>query len=97
MYWNNAGGYYEDISPDVADDEVSPWEENEARLQQRLPAFSAGQGAATVADADAAARAHRRDMISILDSVLDLEDCSDPPPAMGLKLLHIEPFGNLQK
>ena len=40
MYWNNSGGYYDDISPDPKDGEKSPWHENESDLQKRLPAFS---------------------------------------------------------
>ncbi len=40
MYWNNSGGYYEDISPDPDDLEESPWKANESDLQKRLPAFS---------------------------------------------------------
>ncbi len=40
MYWNNSGGFYEDISPDPQDDEISPWHKNECDLQERIPAFS---------------------------------------------------------
>ena len=99
MYWNNSGGYYEDISPDVADDEVSPGAGDETQLQQRLPAFSGGSGSASGEAAAAAARERRKDMISILDSALDLEDMTETsaPQPVGLKLLHIEPFGTLQK
>ena len=44
MYWNNSGGDYADISPDITDDELSPWYADEAALQTRLPAFSSGSG-----------------------------------------------------
>ena len=40
MYWNNSGGNYDDISPDPNPAEKSPWHENEADLQPRLPGFS---------------------------------------------------------
>lgn len=96
MYWNNSGGYYEDISPDVADDEVSPWHKDEAALQQRLPAFSSGKNIKEELKETAEEKAHRELMICILDSILDQEDQSST--ALPLMLLHLEsPLGTMQK
>ena len=42
MYWNNSGGFYDDISPDPEENEMSPWRKDEVDLQTRVPAFSSG-------------------------------------------------------
>lgn len=70
MYWNNSGGYYDDISPDPADNEESPWKKNEADLQNRLPAFSSGsEGLVSSVNLEEINK-WNQDMISILDTVM---------------------------
>ena len=100
MYWNNSGGNYDDISPDVGDS-VSPWVENEADLQKRLPAFSSEDKVNTEAylmqkmEQD---KEHRKAMISILDSLLEKEyEYEEPASNIGFHLLNIGPFGPLHK
>lgn len=78
MYWNNSGRY-DDIFPDPAPEQKSPWYADEGALQKRKPAFSSG-------DVDVSAfkpafsgnyaeyqKARAKDMITILDTVRDAE------------------------
>ncbi|MBQ3801173.1 MAG: hypothetical protein II837_12855, partial [Treponema sp.] len=100
MYWNNSGGDYADISPDIADDELSPWYADEAALQTRLPAFSSGSrplsgenGSSPLAakgDTEALMR-HRQDMISILNSMLYKD--YDPDDKASVRFLRVLPPG----
>ncbi len=101
MYWNNSGGNYGDISPDVGSDSVSPWYADEAGLQSRLPAFSSGmQSSAQKGDAGqkVVSRNHCKAMISILDSMLIKEYAEDgsmnfPLPGNGgQNFLLVPPF-----
>ena len=108
MYWNNSGGNYDDISPDVADEAESPWAENEAKLQERLPAFSSGaDGRAKkqkllqeeerkALEKEEAREAHRADMVAILDSIL-YKVYEEIPNASPVQFLHIPLFFSLLK
>ncbi|MBQ9538401.1 MAG: hypothetical protein IJU95_03950 [Treponema sp.] len=96
MYWNNSGGDYGDISPDISDDELSPWYSDEAALQTRLPAFSSGARPSSSKDGSSVPLAaasnqdisqHRQDMISILNSMLYKEYESDSSPRRFLRVL----------
>ncbi|MCR5762401.1 MAG: hypothetical protein K6G00_03365 [Treponema sp.] len=105
MYWNNSGGNYEDISPDIGDS-VSPWVENEADLQERLPAFSSGK---KVNAEEAflqklnAEKEHRKAMISILDSLWEKEyeykekTRSEPSQNISIHLLNVGHLRPLHK
>ena len=107
MYWNNSGGNYDDISPDIGD-EPSPWKENESDLQQRLPAFSSGtkvnpeQVRLQIIDSE---NEHRKAMISILDSLLEKEyeykknalADSSLNRNIGIHFLNVGNFGPLHK
>lgn len=82
MYWNNSGGNYDDISPDPADNELSPWHKNEAALQNRLPAFSTEQEDQEALEAylnneKLRLEAKNADMISILDAILQKDAEAD--------------------
>lgn len=100
MYWNNSGGDYADISPDIADDELSPWYADEAALQTRLPAFSSGSrpvsgkggSSSPLASTESleALMQHRQDMISILNSMLYKD--YDPDDKASVKFLNILPL-----
>ncbi|MBR1912363.1 MAG: hypothetical protein IJ828_08420 [Treponema sp.] len=100
MYWNNSGGNYDDISPDVGDS-VSPWIENEANLQERLPAFSTGSkkdAEDALLQAFESEQEHRKAMISILDSLWEKEyeyraaARSESSRNIGFHLLNIGPL-----
>ncbi|HBB42232.1 MAG TPA: hypothetical protein DCZ74_01820 [Treponema sp.] len=101
MYWNNSGGMYDDISPDPAPDQASPWKENESALQYRLPAFSSSpdsreanvSNSRTQAAADTPA--DNSAMISILDSILyPVPDTPSAEPTLNSSLmLRVESFG----
>ena len=94
LYWNNSGGMYDDISPDIADDAVSPWEKNEAALQKRLPAFSSGRGIKFSRKNAYGSNESREAMVSILNTVLEQEwEQSAENSGSGNSLLMIEPFG----
>ncbi len=105
MYWNNSGGNYDDISPDVGDS-VSPWIENEANLQERLPAFSTGSkkdAEDALLQAFESEQEHRKAMISILDSLWEKEyeyraaARSESSRNIGFHLLNIGHLGPLHK
>lgn len=96
MHWNNSGGYYEDISPDPQDNEISPWHENECDLQKRIPAFSMG----TKGNLDSGLQTleqkkeNAKDMISIWNSVLGNEPEYETPSVTTRNFLHVKPvFG----
>ena len=94
MYWNNSGGWYEDISPDISDDDVSPWAKNETDLQKRLPAFSSGKPASKIPN-DPLSRKDKGDaMISILNTVLEQEweEPESKRVSSNPNLLIVEPF-----
>ncbi len=94
MYWNNSGGFYDDISPDPKDDVLSPWKEQESQLQKRIPAFSSGKEKTEVFSEDQIKKEKERNeaMISILDTVLNQEN--EDSFNYSVHLLHIEPKGN---
>lgn len=78
MYWNNSGGYYEDISPDPQDTEISPWAKDEADLQKRLPAFGSKTNkydniSMNKNDILQKQRQTYEEILSILNTVLDQE------------------------
>ena len=94
MYWNNSGGFYDDISPDPKDDVLSPWKEQESQLQKRIPAFSSGKEKTEVFSDEQIKKEKERNeaMISILDTVLNQEN--EDSFNYSVHLLHIEPKGN---
>lgn len=93
MYWNNSGGYYEDISPDPQDNEISPWHKNECDLQKRLPAFSSGEKAKQPAPENAEEEELRsKEMISIWHSVLEQDADYEVRAVPSRNLLRIRPF-----
>ncbi len=94
MYWNNSGGFYDDISPDPEDDALSPWKEQESQLQKRIPAFSSGKEKSKVFSEEQIKKEKERNeaMISILDTVLNQEN--EDAFNYSVHLLHIEPMGN---
>ena len=96
LYWNNSGGMYEDISPDISDTDISPWEKDETALQKRLPAFSTGK---TGGQFSKTSRTNINDareaMVSILNTVLEQEwEEAAENHERGSSLLMIEPFGS---
>ncbi len=98
MYWNNSGGNYDDISPDVGDDGVSPWYDNEAKNQTRLPAFSS-DSKQTKNDYLACinlSEEHRKAMISIWDEVLN-KSYEDEQKNAKIPLLHIPLFDTMKQ
>ena len=94
MYWNNSGGYYEDISPDPQDEEISPWHKDECDLQKRLPAFSSDhKDLKNLSELQKALEEERnKKMISILDTVLNPED-ENEAGTITIPLLRINAFG----
>ena len=96
MYWNNSGGFYDDISPDPEPEELSPWKENESDLQKRLPAFSSEndlQKNSAYSQEELESEIERsKAMISILDTVLNQEN--EDSYNYSVHLLHIEPMVN---
>ena len=105
MYWNNSGGNYDDISPDIGDT-VSPWFDNEAKLQQRLPAFSSGEkmnSEQALLQKFELEQEHRKAMISILDSIWEKEyeykekTLSGSSRNISIHLLNIGHLGPLHK
>ncbi len=108
MYWNNSGGNYDDISPDITDDAESPWADHEAKLQKRLPAFSSGDDGRArqeelqreekreSIEKNEARKAHRADMLSILDSLL-YKVYEDLPASSYPRFLNIAPILNFWK
>ncbi len=100
MYWNNSGGMYDDISPDVGNDQLSPWKEQESDLQQRRPAFSTGSNAGVKTDEVSIisrALSHQKDMISILDSMLAKEHELELEARQRIRLLHVTPFFTMKE
>lgn len=100
MYWNNSGGYYEDISPDPGDNEMSPWHANEKDLQKRVPAFSGGGLSSTVVTDNLFHGSKGQDLISVWDSILeqeqtDINDYATGSSSMPKAMLYIKPFGVL--
>ena len=95
MYWNNSGGNYDDISPDPADDEVSPWHANESDLQRRLPAFSAPEPSSFQFNLEKQ-KAVADEMISLWHSVLQHRiETEEATVQQGQSLLYIDHhFGN---
>ena len=97
MYWNNSGGYYEDISPDPKDTELSPWKVNESALQKRLPAFSLDEYGKDLAQAvkvqGSTSRESRDAMLTILDTVLNQGREDWTSTAVSPHLLSIEAVG----
>ena len=94
MYWNNSGGYYEDISPDPEDSVLSPWHHNEAAKQTRIPAFSMGNGSDStdgVASGDYSSSFNSDEMLSVWNTVLEQEDYDKPVPSKH-GFLKVEPF-----
>ena len=102
MYWNNSGGYYEDISPDPDDSQESPWKENESNLQHRLPAFSSdSEPIVSYAPTLEELKKQQADIVMILNTVLDQEWNDDLKNAEKRhsrnsthNFLYLEPFGN---
>ena len=94
MYWNNSGGWYDDISPDINDDDVSPWTQNEADLQKRLPAFSSGKPASKIPNDPLSIKNKSDAMISILNTVLEQEweEPESKRVSSNPNLLIVEPF-----
>ncbi len=96
MYWNNSGGFYDDISPDPEETELSPWKENESDLQKRLPAFSSEndlQKNSSYSKEELESEIERsKAMISILDTVVNQEN--EDSYNYSVHLLHIEPMVN---
>ncbi|MDY4901977.1 MAG: putative glycoside hydrolase [Treponema sp.] len=102
MYWNNSGGYYEDISPDPDDSQESPWKENESNLQHRLPAFSSdSEPIVSYAPTLEELKKQQADIVMILNTVLDQEWDDDLKNVEKRhsrnsthNFLYLEPFGN---
>ena len=94
MYWNNSGGWYEDISPDISDDDVSPWAKNETYLQKRIPAFSSGKPASKIPNDPLSIKNKSDAMISILNTVLEQEweEPEGKKISKNPNLLIVEPF-----
>lgn len=96
MYWNNSGGFYDDISPDPEPEELSPWKENESDLQKRIPAFSSENSAkenSSYSKEELESEIERsKAMISILDTVLNQEN--EDSYNYSVHLLHIDPMVN---
>ena len=100
MYWNNSGGNYDDISPDIGNSE-SPWKESEADLQKRLPAFS---GSSITAEEAIQLKINaeierRKTMISIMDSLWEKEyEYREPySPRWKIHLLNVGTLPPLHK
>lgn len=77
MYWNNSGRY-DDIFPDPAPEQKSPWYSDEGALQKRIPAFSSDTDASQYkpkfgGDYQAKQKAHAEEMEEILASVRKAE------------------------
>lgn len=93
MYWNNSGGYYEDISPDPQDNEISPWHKNECDLQKRLPAFSSGEKTNSAVPKDLKEDSlHSDEMISVWNSVLEQDTDYEGRAVPARNFLRIKPF-----
>ncbi|MGN0728838.1 putative glycoside hydrolase [Treponema sp.] len=93
MHWNNSGGYYEDISPDPLDTEISPWHANECDLQKRIPAFSKGEKKFDL-NIENLNREKEIDMISIWNSVMEREIEYEGGASASGNFLHVKPgFG----
>ncbi|WP_318714231.1 putative glycoside hydrolase [Treponema sp.] len=92
MYWNNSGGYYEDISPDPEDSTLSPWHHNEAAKQTRIPAFSKemnpGESEEGLADDKLI---NKDEILSVWNTVLEQEDYENPGSTTR-NFLMVEPF-----
>ena len=90
MYWNNSGGYYDDISPDPGDNIDSPWKANEADLQKHLPAFSSADGQNYSQTEWDEFMQWNRDMVTILDTVLWPEE--DKTGSVRGSFLNVSPL-----
>lgn len=91
MYWNNSGGYYEDISPDPEDSVLSPWHHNEAAKQTRIPAFSKenlNDNSDGLAEGNAMGN---EEMLSVWNTVLEQDDY-ESPVVRPRNFLMVEPF-----
>lgn len=78
MHWNNSGGYYEDISPDPGDNQLSPWKADESDLQKRIPAFGSNSEEDGLLSLSSKEILHKQkqdyeQIISMLNTVLDQE------------------------
>ena len=99
MHWNNSGKFYEDISPDPKDDEISPWAKDECDLQKRIPAFSSGEKKEeeNISDEELSLKKERSEaMLTILDTVLNQgreEDGVSAITTLPNLMLHVERFG----
>ncbi len=102
MYWNNSGRY-DDIFPDPAPDQKSPWYDDEGAKQKRLPAFSSGQANLSAFKplySGSFAEYQKnlsKEMISVLDSVrqdevLDEEGTASDKKNKKAKFTKVSPF-----
>ena len=92
MYWNNSGGYYEDISPDPEDSTLSPWHHNEAAKQTRIPAFSKEMNPGESEEGLADDKLFSKDeILSVWNTVLEQDDYENPGSTTR-NFLMVEPF-----
>lgn len=93
MYWNNSGGYYEDIRPDPDDADLSPWHHNEAAKQVKIPAFSKSHREESGFTEEDIRNYNLRneEMISIWNTVLD-QDEYEKENMQPRNFLLVDPF-----
>lgn len=91
MYWNNSGGYYDDISPDPEDSVLSPWHRNEAAKQTRIPAFSKEINLDECDEEFANDKISKEEILSIWNTIHE-EENYESPVSSSRNFLIVEPF-----